>query len=153
MASLSSLTLWGRSSSQTSLLEPFVQRRDNDGRNALELAVIGGHVDATDFLLEKVYSYKIRDTETNSKGESVAHLAAKHDQVAILQLLAKHTVNLSLRNFVGHTPLQVATSEGKVAAMAELVRNQNRIMVPPVKGPTDTIKYDQFYFNAISEID
>jgi len=153
MASLSSLTLWGKSSSQTSLLEPFVQRRDNGGRNALELAVIGGHVDATDFLLDKVYSYKIRDTETNSKGENVAQLAAKHGHVGILQLLAKHKVNLSLRNSEGHTPLQVATSEGKFGAMAELGFSQNQITVPPVKSPHNTIKYDQFYFNAISEID
>lgn len=94
--------------------------------------MIRGYVDATDFLLAKVYNYKIRDTETNLKGESLAHLAAKHGHVDILRLLAKHKINLSLHNSDGHTPLQVATSEGKLGAMAELGFYHNQITVPPV---------------------
>lgn len=120
LASLGSLSPWSRSSSQISLSEPFLQRTDNDGRNALELAVIGGHVDATDFILNKVYGYKARDIVTTLEGQTLANLAAFHRHVAIIQLLAGHGFNLGRRNLAGQTPFDIAVDKGNGKVMTQL---------------------------------
>ncbi|KAK2608487.1 hypothetical protein QQS21_002949 [Conoideocrella luteorostrata] len=126
--SLGSFMFGGRKSTREGRLAPFACTRDNDGRNALELAIIGGHIAATNLLLKKMFDYEIPDAEK----QSLAHLAANYGHAQILRLLAKHNINLNLHGSNSLTPFQVASHGGDPDGMIETMGTQN---------PLGSVKY------------
>ncbi|PSN41147.1 hypothetical protein C0J52_05197 [Blattella germanica] len=59
---------------------------------------------------------------TNKNGETAAHLAAAHGQVAVLKILQKHGANLQNVTEDGETPLMCSAKNGHVDAVRYLLR-------------------------------
>ncbi|HEX9462783.1 MAG TPA: ankyrin repeat domain-containing protein [Alphaproteobacteria bacterium] len=92
---------------------------DNDGRTALELAVINEHLD----IVEEMIKYKVNCNARDREGNTALMLAAQRgfEQIAILLIRANTTVNLDNRE--GLTALTLAAQNGHLRVVELLVKS------------------------------
>lgn len=79
----------------------FIDIKDNQGNTALGLAVIHGYLESTELLLQAGASPNV----PNRQGMTPLMLAAKHARVVVLEMMAEHLPDLTLRDYTGRGPL------------------------------------------------
>ena len=94
-----------------------------------------------------------------SNGETILHLAAKHDRIDLMEYFLKCNISIKSVDYKGNTPLHVATKEGNIKAVKFLLSNKAEINTKNYKGMTpifyafkknrtDLIKYLFFEMKA-----
>lgn len=73
---------------------------------------------------------------TVSGGDTLLHLAIKHDNVAIARILLAHNASMDKRNREGNTPMHACAARGNVDVMKELLNAGANIDVKNKDGCT-----------------
>lgn len=88
-----------------------------EGKNALHLAVIKGHVPAVEWLLERHMDVTCR----TKKGSSALHFAVGGGQLAIAQLLVAKGADITQPDGNGRLPIHLAAMHGQLETLQWLV--------------------------------
>ncbi|RXM27791.1 Serine/threonine-protein phosphatase 6 regulatory ankyrin repeat subunit B [Acipenser ruthenus] len=90
---------------------------DRGGRTALHHAVLNGHVEMVNLLLEKGANINAFD----KKDRSALHWAAYMGHLEVVSLLINHGAEISCKDKRGYTPLHAAASNGQLGVVKHLL--------------------------------
>lgn len=96
--------------------------KDSSGWTPLTMATCLGRKDCVEFLLKQaVHGKKLRLDIKNRTGRTALHLAARKDQVDIIELLVKNSASPDVRDPDGWTPMHHACFNGNSASVELLI--------------------------------
>jgi len=101
-----------------------INRRDKEGRTALEIACSKERKDIVDFLLLDPY---ININSQNNDGETALHIACTQNSTYIVEQLLNRGADIEIKNKNGETPLYLACSTGRNDIIEVLIQHQANI--------------------------
>lgn len=90
--------------------ENDIARFDKNGLNALHYAIIGGHCDIVEYLLDNFKEISINQSDADMF--SPLHMAALNGDSRMVKLLLGKRANVQFMNRQKHTPLHLAAQKG-----------------------------------------
>ncbi|CAM9206215.1 unnamed protein product [Ectocarpus sp. 12 AP-2014] len=94
-------------------------RGGEDRKTALDLAAVGGHVEAATALVQ----HRASLNATDKLGRAALHSAASNNHVAVIDVLVAAGARFDVRDQQGLTPLHAASDEGCAEAIATLMKH------------------------------
>ncbi|KAK5647099.1 hypothetical protein RI129_005563 [Pyrocoelia pectoralis] len=101
--------------------ENDIARFDKNGLNALHYAVIGGHCDIVEYLLDNFKEISVNQSDADMF--SPLHMAALNGDLRMVKLLLEKRANVQFTNRQKHTPLHLAAQKGYVDVINLLIEN------------------------------
>ena len=100
-----------------------VNMQNNDGWPPLMMACQNGHTETFSILLQNGAHINIQDNET-----SALHFNSKYNQISITKLILSHkTQAIDVQDFLGRTPLMIASSCGHIEMVNLLLEAGARV--------------------------
>ena len=97
--------------------------RDNDGRTALQLAIIWGKYDMAEMLIKNGAKVDNQD----EKGRTATYYATKIENVELLDLLVKNGADVDIQDEFGISPVVMAIADKKHKVLDCLIENSKRL--------------------------
>jgi ankyrin repeat protein len=97
----------------------YLLRRDSKGHTPIVHAVVEGHIEVVNALLEYTSAAKHLINATDSDKGALLHYAAKYDQLDVAKLLLLRHANVNTRNECGSTALSYAQNEAMIRLLID----------------------------------